>query len=127
MRKNKLSNRLEIRVDAALLKNLEQYCSKFDVKQSKVLRDSIALFMECGSLKYLLLETVYRDVQFRKIFKKFLMECPKPLNLFFEGFLGPEEEKNALIYALDLPGISDSFVTIQGRKAYLKRCGQKNV
>jgi hypothetical protein len=126
MKKNKLLNRLEIRVDTTLTKKLKRYCSVHNVKQSEALRDATTLYIEYGDLKYLLLENAHQDAQFRKAFKKFLMECPKSLNIFFEGFLGPEEKKNSAEYPLSLPGILDSFVTIQGRNAYQKRCGQKN-
>jgi len=126
MRKSKLSNRLEIRVDALLTKSLERFCSKHNVKQSEALRDAVTLYVEYGDLKYLLLEYTHQDAQFRKAFKKFLMECPKSLNIFFEEFLGPEEKKKSAEYPLNLPGIMDSFVTVQGKSAYQKRCGQKN-
>jgi hypothetical protein len=126
MRKSKLSNRLEIRVDALLIKSLERFCSKHIKRQSEVLRDAVALYIEYGDLKYLLLEYAHQDAQFRKAFKKFLTECPKSLNIFFEEFLGPEEKKKSADYPLNLPGILDSFVTTQGRIAYQKRCGQKN-
>ena len=121
MKKNKLSNRLEIRVDAELSKSLERYGSAHDDKQSEILRKAVALYIECGPLKYLLLDHI-QEAHFRKIFKKFLKDCPGPLKMFFERFLGPEEERKSAGYALNLPGIVDSFVTAQGKKSYLERC-----
>jgi hypothetical protein len=126
MKKSKLNSRLEIRVDSSLLKDLEKYCAEHEAKQSEVLREAVSLFFEVAPLKYLLLEQTYQDPHFREAFKDFLKKCPMQLHVFFEKFLGPEEERKSWKFLINSKNALDSFVTTQGRKAFLKRCEEEH-
>jgi hypothetical protein len=122
MKKSKLTNRLEIRVNQELLKELDRFCKIHRVKQSRVLRDAVRSYLQSGSLKYLLME--YKDPKFRSLFKELLSNSPIPINQFFENLLAEEEVKMVMELPLDTVEIAMTFITSQGKKAYLERCSK---
>ena len=130
-KKSPVSDRIDLRIDPNLKKDLLKFCESYQETTSDCTRRAIEQYITWGSFKNKLLEYLHKNAESRKKFMVFFESCPLTIKDWFESLLGPEEK--SLIENTPpvlFNSISKFLITEFGRKALelkLLNVSRKNV